>query len=117
MQRIVITSSCAAVLTLPISKPTVFNEENWNLSDIEEVRVKGNKVAPFTAYHASKTLAEKGEFFFFFGNILFFFGLPLLTLFLANSAAWDFYEQHKSEIKWDLTVINLPYVSLFFIYL
>ena len=46
---------------------------------------------------------------------MFFFGLPL-TLFLANSAAWDFYEQHKAEIKWDLTVINPPYVSRFFLF-
>jgi hypothetical protein len=68
----------------------------------------GNKVPPSTAYRASKTLAEKGGFFL---NIL-SFGLPL-TCFL-QSAAWDFYELHKAQIKWDLAVINPPFVSCFF---
>ena len=62
VQRIVITSSCAAVLTLALSKPTVFSEQDWNLSSIKDVQEKGNKIALSSAYRASKTLAEKGEF-------------------------------------------------------
>ena len=107
MQRIVITSSCGAVLSLPLSKPTVFSEEDWNLGSMKDVQEMGNKTPPSTVYRASKTLAEKGGFL----NIL-SFRLPL-TCFL-ESAAWDFYDQHKSQIKWDLVVINPPFVSCFF---
>lgn len=27
-------------------------------------------------------------------------------------AAWDFYNKHKNSVKWDLSVINPPFVSL-----
>ena len=64
MQRIVITSSCGAILSLPLSKPTVFSEQDWNLNVIKEVQEMGDKSPPSTPYRASKTLAEKGEFFF-----------------------------------------------------
>ena len=110
VQRIVITSSCAAVLTLALSKPTVFSEQDWNLSSIKDVQEKGNKIALSSAYRASKTLAEKGEFF----------GMSCLSVSLhvsCKSAAWEFYEQHKSEIKWDLAVINPPLVSRFSFYI
>ena len=73
VQRIVITSSCAAVLSLPLSKPTVFSEQDWNLGSIKEVEENGNKSHPGTVYRASKTLAEKGWLFL---NIL-SFDLPL----------------------------------------
>jgi hypothetical protein len=111
VQRIVITSSSAAVSSLPVSKPTVFSEQDWNLTSVKEVQENSDKSPPstLTAYRASKTLAERGVFLFL--NIL-SFGLPL-TCFL-QSAAWDFYEQHKPQIKWDLAVINPPFVSFFF---
>ncbi|KAF9561492.1 D-lactaldehyde dehydrogenase [Agrocybe pediades] len=83
VKRIVITSSCAAVMAPP-PKPTVFSEKDWNVTSTREVEEQGNKTAPMTIYRASKTLAEKG--------------------------AWEFVEQHKSEIKWDLSVINPPFV-------
>jgi hypothetical protein len=108
VQRIVITSSCAAILSLPLSKPTVFSEEDWNSGSIKDVQEMGNKTPPSTVYRASKTLAEKGGFL----NIL-SFGLLLFKCFL-RSAAWDFYEQHKSQIKWDVAVINPPFVSCCF---
>jgi hypothetical protein len=107
VKRIVITSSCAAVITVPQSKPTVYTEEDWNSSSVKVVEEMGNKSPPFIAYYASKTLAEKGGFL----NI-FSFGLAL-TCFL-QSAAWDFYEQHKAQIKWDLVVILPGMVSFFF---
>ena len=77
MQRIVITSSGSAVITEP-SKPTVFSEQDWNLSSIKEVEEMGNKCRPGIAYCASKTLAEKGGF------ISYSSGRPL-TMFLAIS--------------------------------
>ena len=63
VQRIVITSSCAAVLSLPVSKPTVFSEKDWNLKSVKEVQEMGIKSNPASGYRASKTLAEKGGFF------------------------------------------------------
>ena len=106
MQRIVITSSISAIMSLPVSKPTVFSEHDWNMTchDVKKIQENG-----FTAYLASKTRAEKGGVFL---NIFLSFGLPLTCFF--QSAAWDFYEQHKSQIKWDLAVINPPFVSCFF---
>ena len=63
MQRIVITSSSVAAMSLPLSKPTVFSEQDWNLKAIKEVQEMGNKFPP-TVYCASKALAEKGVFLF-----------------------------------------------------
>ena len=108
MQRIVITSSCSTVITQQ-SKPTVFSEQDWNLPSVKEVEEMGNKCRPGIAYCASKTLAEKSEF-----KKILSYGLPL-TCFL-QSAAWDFHEQHKSQIKWDIVVIIPPFVSFYFIY-
>ncbi|KAF8959850.1 hypothetical protein BDZ97DRAFT_1836214 [Flammula alnicola] len=82
VKRIVVTSSCAAVMSPP-PNPTVFSEVDWNLKSPKEVEEQGDKAAPMTMYRASKSLAEK--------------------------SAWDFYEKHKSEIQWDLAVINPPF--------
>ena len=98
----------------PVSKPTVFSEQDWNLSAIKEVEdsEKGNNSppSPSVVYRASKTLAEKGASGFL--NIL-SFSLHLNGRCFMQSAAWDFYEQHKSQIKWDIAVINPPFVSFF----
>ena len=63
VQRIVVTSSCAAVLSLPLSKPTVFSEQDWNLASEKEVEELGNKCNAGAPYCASKKLSEKGGFF------------------------------------------------------
>ncbi|KAI0288553.1 hypothetical protein B0F90DRAFT_1827342 [Multifurca ochricompacta] len=83
VKRLVLTSSVAAVRE-EVTTPRVFNETTWNNSAMEAVKTKGSTVGPVTIYLASKTLAEK--------------------------AAWDFVATHKSEISWDLVVINPPYV-------
>ncbi|KAH9896685.1 NAD(P)-binding protein [Cubamyces lactineus] len=83
VKRVVITSSCAAVLT-PTTEPRVFSEENWNEASIQEVKEKGRDAAGPAKYRASKTLAEK--------------------------AAWEFYEQNKASLPWDLVVLNPPFV-------
>ncbi|TFY75822.1 hypothetical protein EWM64_g8190 [Hericium alpestre] len=87
VKRVVITSSMAAVLdsfgknNSPITR---YDESSWNNSVIEYVEKKGTDSEPPYWYFASKTLAEK--------------------------AAWDFVEKNKSEIKFDIVVLNPPYV-------
>lgn len=78
-----VTSSVAAILnTLP--HPAVFDETSWNTTAVEECETKGKDASPFAKYRASKTLAER--------------------------AAWDFVEKYKSSLKFDLVVINPPFV-------
>ena len=82
MQRIIITSSTAAV-ALPLSKPAVFSEQNWNLNVIKEVQEMGIKTPSYTTYCASKVLlvAEKVGLLNFLS-----FSLPLTCFF--QPAAW-----------------------------
>ncbi|PPQ88279.1 hypothetical protein CVT25_005442 [Psilocybe cyanescens] len=82
VKRIVITSSTAAVMSPP-DKPTLFSALDWNTKDPKLVEELGSNAHPWTIYRASKSLAEKG--------------------------AWDYYEQHKNEVQWDLTVLNPPF--------
>ncbi|KAJ3521179.1 hypothetical protein NM688_g9052 [Phlebia brevispora] len=83
VKRVVITSSTAAVLTQD-PNPRVFSEDNWNERSIGEVETKGREAAPFDKYRASKTLAER--------------------------AAWNFVEENKGSIGFDLVVLNPPFV-------
>ncbi|KAG7439978.1 NAD(P)-binding protein [Guyanagaster necrorhizus] len=83
VQRIVVTSSCAAILHVS-PEPKVFSEVDWNEQSIKEVGEQGKDASGIAKYRASKTLAER--------------------------AAWDFYKKHKHEIQWDLAVINPPFV-------
>ncbi|KAI1798371.1 NAD(P)-binding protein [Ganoderma leucocontextum] len=83
VKRIVVTSSCAAVLT-PKTEPYVFCEADWNEASIAEVNEKGREATSHAKYRASKTLAER--------------------------AAWEFWNKHKGEVQWDLVVTNPPFV-------
>ena len=83
VKRIVVTSSCAAVLT-PLPDPHVFSEEDWNDASVAEVEEKGRAATAIAKYRASKTLAER--------------------------AAWEFHAQHKQEVAWDLATLNPPLV-------
>ncbi|KAF5376911.1 hypothetical protein D9615_007319 [Tricholomella constricta] len=82
VKRIVVTSSCASVLEVGVDK--VFSELDWNELAVREVREQGDNAPGPSKYRASKTLAEK--------------------------AAWEFYEKSRSDIKWDLSVLNPPFV-------
>jgi nucleoside-diphosphate-sugar epimerase len=83
VKRIVVTSSCASVLT-PDTKPRIFSEVDWNEHSIKEVETKGRDAAKPEMYRASKTLAER--------------------------AAWKFMEINKSKANFDLVVLNPPFV-------
>jgi len=83
VKRIVVTSSTAAVNEAP-SKPTVFTSKDWNETAVQIVQDLGREASGPHKYKASKTLAEK--------------------------AAWKTYEDNKSTIGWDLTVLNPAFV-------
>ncbi|EJT96897.1 NADP-binding protein [Dacryopinax primogenitus] len=79
--RVVITSSCAAILE-PHEGGYVYTEKDWNDFSLHEVEQKSEKAAPIHQYRTSKTLAEQN--------------------------AWRF-EKEKTG-KWDLVTILPPYV-------
>ncbi|KAI9509132.1 D-lactaldehyde dehydrogenase [Russula earlei] len=83
LKRFILTSSAVAILEFPW-RQRVFTEENWNSAALEAVKTKGPAAGPLNIYLASKTLAER--------------------------AAWEFVDVHKSEISWDLVVLNPPYI-------
>ncbi|KAL5521232.1 hypothetical protein ACEPAG_9155 [Sanghuangporus baumii] len=82
LKRVVITSSCAAVVNIPYSG--IFDERSWNEGAIMEVQEKGKGASQLAKYRASKTLAER--------------------------AAWDFVERNRPSINWDLATICPPYI-------
>jgi len=83
IQRIVITSSMAAILQ-PADHPQTFSEKDWNQISGKEVEEKGKDASAVHKYRASKTLAER--------------------------AAWDFAKEHKADTKWDVVALNPPLV-------
>ncbi|KZP19766.1 D-lactaldehyde dehydrogenase [Athelia psychrophila] len=85
VKRVVITSSCAAIVqdsTTSPPTPQFFSELNWNEQAEHFVKTQGKAAAPSHKYRASKTLAEK--------------------------AAWRFVKENS--VGWDLVVINPPFV-------
>ncbi|KAH9855693.1 NAD-P-binding protein [Lenzites betulinus] len=83
VKRVVVTSSCASVLTVG-TQPRVFTEADWNEASVSEVREKGRAAAQPSKYRASKTLAEQ--------------------------AAWAFVKDAQGGLPWDLVVLNPPFV-------
>lgn len=83
MQRMVITSSVAAVMNADPNQ-LVYTEDDWNDAAVKNVEEKGVEVGAGGIYTASKTLAER--------------------------AAWDLWKQHKDEIKWDISTLCPPFV-------
>jgi len=83
LRRIVITSSCAAILAHS-EVPVTVSERDWNTATVDECHEKGRDAAPLSKYSASKVLAEQ--------------------------AVWDFFEKHKTGITWDITVLNPPWI-------
>lgn len=83
VKRVVYTSTCGAVLT-PSREPRIYNENDWNDWSVRHCQEKGRDALPEWKYCASKVLAER--------------------------AAWEMYEKHKAENKWDLVTIVPPWV-------
>ncbi|KIJ60515.1 hypothetical protein HYDPIDRAFT_98450 [Hydnomerulius pinastri MD-312] len=92
VQRVVITSSGAAVLR-DDPNPVTFTEEDWNNQCLEilkkfEDEGRKNDAPNMVKYRASKTLAER--------------------------SAWEFVNspENKPRIKWDLVVLNPPFPAI-----
>ncbi|KAF7291223.1 hypothetical protein MIND_01265800 [Mycena indigotica] len=83
VKRVVITGSCASVIHAD-PEPKTFSEVDWNEQSPKEVEEMGRETPGMTKYFASKTLAER--------------------------AAWNFMKEYKSQMNWDLVVINPPFV-------
>ncbi|KAF5353764.1 hypothetical protein D9757_012943 [Collybiopsis confluens] len=83
VRRLVFLSSTAAVLEVQLM-PNIFNEENWNNESVKEAEELGRKAPAMSKYRASKSLAEK--------------------------TAWKFVDDNKDKLKWDLIVLNPPFV-------
>ena len=79
VKRFVLTASTASIEE-PSEGIRVFTEEDWNEMSVREVEQKGVESTATHWYRASKTLAER--------------------------KAWEFVEEHKGEIQWDLVTIN-----------
>ncbi|KAF8874581.1 D-lactaldehyde dehydrogenase [Gymnopilus junonius] len=84
VKRIVITSSVAAIYGTPPKPEHVFDETSWGDESVKIVEEIGKDAPGVVKYRASKTLAEK--------------------------AAWEFFNQHKSEVQWDLVTLHPPFV-------
>ncbi|KAG5351252.1 hypothetical protein C0989_007228 [Termitomyces sp. Mn162] len=82
VKRVVVISSVAAVSDFSVYK--LLNEDDWNEPSVIEIKEKGADAAGYVKYYASKTAAER--------------------------AAWQFYEDNKTGISWDLSVLNPSYV-------
>ena len=67
VRRIVVTSSCATVITAQ-KEFRVFGEKDWNDLALQEVEAKGRAAAPLDKYRASKTLAERAAWRFMVEN-------------------------------------------------
>ncbi|GJE97179.1 NAD(P)-binding protein [Phanerochaete sordida] len=66
VRRVVITSSCAAVLTddPDLSKSRTFDETHWNEHAMRDVAERGRAASQPSKYQASKTLAERAAWDF-----------------------------------------------------
>jgi len=84
VKRVVVLSSCASVVEPTAKEPRTFKEADWNQGSIDTVKSKGKDAPSAEMYRASKTLAER--------------------------AAWEFYDQNKDKVKWDLVCLNPPFV-------
>ena len=89
VKRVLVMSSCAAVVSLPLSgtqdKTMVLDEKDWNETSVQHVKEKGKNADSMHIYRASKVLAER--------------------------AAWDLFEREKERgLVWDLITICAPWV-------
>lgn len=83
VKRIIVLSSTAAVFNAAPFGATL-DESSWNEAMVAEVKEKGRDAAQVSKYCASKTLAER--------------------------AAWEWWNERKGALGWDLVALNPPWV-------
>lgn len=83
VKRIIITGTVGTMMTLS-ETPAVYDETDWNEDAVRECIEQGREASAGAKYCAGKVLAEK--------------------------AAWEVYEKHKTLGTWDLVVLAPPYV-------
>ncbi|KDR69155.1 hypothetical protein GALMADRAFT_256369 [Galerina marginata CBS 339.88] len=83
VKRVIYTSSTGTLFT-PGCPPTTWNENDWNDKAVETIRREGKHAPRHMMYLASKVLAER--------------------------AAWEFWEKHKTGIDWDFLSITAPWL-------
>lgn len=76
VKRIITISSTAATNA---GEPGTYDESAWNETSLDEVKRLGASASRMGKYRASKTLAER--------------------------AAWEWYEERKGTLVWDLVVL------------
>jgi hypothetical protein len=101
----VITGSIVSVISDP-DQPTFFTESDWHEAAVQTIKREGDKADPGVIYTASKVLAEKGMCAVVFQTV------PADTNcdYLDTTAAWEYYEENKGKIGWDLVVLLPPFV-------
>ncbi|KAF8874583.1 hypothetical protein CPB84DRAFT_1752933 [Gymnopilus junonius] len=86
VKHIIVTSSTFAIFN-PVKEHTfTFDEMHWGDDYINTVKEKGKEAGPLVKYSASKTLVER--------------------------VAWDLYDKHKKQVKWDLVVLHPPFICV-----
>lgn len=66
VKRIIITSSCAAIIEDSRDPVQIWDESNWGDVWVEKTKAQGSDAPYMFKYRASKTLAERGKFWFFY---------------------------------------------------
>jgi nucleoside-diphosphate-sugar epimerase len=102
VKRVVVTSSCAAVMNISTT-PQLLSELDWNDQAVQEVEEKGREASSGAKYRTSKTLAERGACPAHSSCLPFAYHM-------WGTAAWDFAKKYKDEIGWDVAVMNPPLV-------
>ena len=63
IKRVVVASSISAIASASVAPTRVYTEDDWNDQVVQIVEEQGIDAPGLIKYEASKTLAERGEFF------------------------------------------------------
>ncbi|KAJ7612291.1 D-lactaldehyde dehydrogenase [Roridomyces roridus] len=85
VRRVVITSSAVAVSDMTVKEDSgALDEFHWNTAAVQAVSEKSADTGNLDKYCNSKVLAERG--------------------------AWEFLDRYRTEVGWDIAVLNPPLV-------
>jgi hypothetical protein len=114
VKRVVLTSSSSAVCRVVLEKndghitqrePRKLTEADWNEESLALCHELGKNAPPSDKYMAGKVAAERGRSKFTCLD------QPALFKLLRTLAAWNFVEEHKTQICWDLVALLPTWVS------